>query len=40
MDILYTTLKHVVRRFRIRDYFHEMFKFRDLMDNHILCEII
>ena len=32
MNILYITLKHVVWRFRIRNYFREIFKFRDFMN--------
>ena len=32
MNILYIALKHVIWRFRIRNYFREMFKFRDFMN--------
>ena len=32
MNILYIILKHVVWRFRIYNYFHEIFKFRDFMN--------
>ena len=32
VNILYTTLKHVVWRFRIYNYFREIFKFRDFMN--------
>ena len=32
MNILYIALKHVILRFRICNYFCEMFKFRDFMN--------
>ena len=32
MNMLYITLKHVVWRFRIYNYFREIFKFRDFMN--------
>ena len=32
MNILYIVLKHVIRRFRICNYFCEISKFRDFMD--------
>ena len=32
MNILYKALKHVIWRFRICNYFHEMFKLRDFID--------
>ena len=32
MNMLYITLKHVVWRFRIYNYFHKKFKFRDFMN--------
>ena len=32
MNVLYTILKYVVWRFRIYNYFREMFKFRDFMN--------
>ena len=32
MNILYIILKHVVGRFRIYNYFREIFKFRDFMN--------
>ena len=32
MIMLYITLKHVVWRFRIYNYFREIFKFRDFMN--------
>ena len=32
MNMLYIILKHVVWRFRIYNYFHEIFKIRDLMN--------
>ena len=31
MNMLYTILKHMVWRFRIYNYFHEIFKFRENM---------
>ena len=33
MNILYIALKHVIWRFRIRNYSLEIFKFRDFMNN-------
>ena len=30
MNILYIALKHIIRRFRICNYFREMFKFREI----------
>ena len=30
--VLYIALKHVIRRFRICSYFHEIFKFRDFIN--------
>ena len=32
MSILYIALKHVIWRFRIYNYFREIFKFRDFMN--------
>ena len=32
MNVLYIILKHVVWRFRIYNYFREIFKFRDFMN--------
>ena len=32
MNVLYIILKHVVWRFRVYNYFREIFKFRDFMD--------
>ena len=32
MDMLYIILKHVVWRFRIYNYFREIFKFRDFIN--------
>ena len=32
MNILYKALKHVIRRFRIYNYFRKIFKFRDFMN--------
>ena len=32
MNILYIALNHVIWRFRICNYFREMFKFRDFMN--------
>ena len=32
MNMLYIILKHVVWRFRIYNYFREIFKFRDFMN--------
>ena len=32
MNMLYINLKHVVWRFRIYNYFREIFKFRDFMN--------
>ena len=32
MNILYVTLKHAIQRFRICNYFHQIFKFRDFMN--------
>ena len=32
MNILYIALKHIIWRFRISNYFREMFKFRDFMN--------
>ena len=32
MNILYKALKHVIWRFRICNYFREMFKLRDFID--------
>ena len=32
MNILYIALKHVIWRFRVCNYFSEMFKFRDFMN--------
>ena len=36
----YKHLKHVIWRFRIRNYFCEIIKFRNFMDNDIFCEIV
>ena len=33
MNILYIILKHVVWRFRINNYFREIFKFRDFNEH-------
>ena len=32
MNILYMALKHIIWRFRICNYFRDMFKFRDFMN--------
>ena len=32
INMLYINLKHVVWRFQIYNYFHEIFKFRDFMN--------
>ena len=32
MNVLYIALKHIIWRFRICNYFHEMIKFRDFMN--------
>ena len=32
MNVLYIILKHVIWRFRIYNYFREIFKFRDFMN--------
>ena len=32
MNVLYIILKHMVWRFRIYNYFREIFKFRDFMN--------
>ena len=32
MNILYKASKHIIQRFRICNYFGEMFKFRDFMN--------
>ena len=32
MNILYIALKHVICKFRICNYFHEIFRFRDFMN--------
>ena len=39
MNILCITLKHVVWRLRIYNYFREMFKFRENMSKNRFCEI-
>ena len=39
MNILYIILKHVVWRFRIYNYFHEIFKFRENMSKIRFREI-
>ena len=39
MNILYIILKHVVWRFRIYNYFHEIFKFRENMSKNKFREI-
>ena len=36
MNISYMILKHVIWRFRIRDYFREIFKFRDSMSAFLI----
>ena len=50
MNMLYIILKHVVWRFRIYNYFREIFKFRDFMNtlknfeksvfDHIFAKVI
>ena len=39
MNILYIILKHMVWRFRIYNYFREIFKFRENMSNNRFREI-
>ena len=39
MNILYIILKHVVWRFRIYNYFREIFKFRENMSKNRFREI-
>ena len=39
MNVLYIILKHVVWRFRIYNYFREIFKFRDFMNTKKFREI-
>ena len=39
MNILYIILKHVVWRFRIYNYFREIFKFRENMSKNLFREI-
>ena len=39
MNMLYITLKHVVWRFRIYNYFREIFKFRENMSKNRFREI-
>ena len=34
MNVLYIILKHVIWRFRIYNYFREIFKFRDFMNTY------